>query len=327
MSGPSRAIHRIRGAGRAPLLRAPRSRGIALVLVLWTVTLLTIIASSFAYSSRTETLLSRNQVAMARAQVLADAGIERALYELFKPATDAARWKPDGRTHVWEFDGAVVRIVLRDESAKIDINQASEALLKGLLKNAGLNEEEVARLADAIADWLDPDDFRRPNGAEARDYEAAGRSYKPANAEFESIDELRLVLNMTPELFRKLRGLLTVNSSRTGFNSLSAPPEILYAIPEVKPDAVEQYVAQRELAWAENQPLAPFVPALPYASLNNAVYNIVARADTADGSVFIRETSVQLSPAMRGRVRHLTWLEVEQPLSSAQDRSENGQRD
>ncbi|MBE0623370.1 MAG: general secretion pathway protein GspK [Burkholderiales bacterium] len=320
MSGTSRAI-----CGRSP---APlRTRGIALVLVLWTVTLLTIIASSFAFSSRTETLLSRNQVAMARAQVLADAGVERALYELFKPAGDAARWKPDGRIHVWEFDGAVVRIVLRDESARIDLNQGSEALIKGLLKSTGLNEKEVAGLADAIADWIDPDDFRRPNGAEAREYEAAGRSYKPANAGFESVDELRLVLNVTPELFRKLRGLLTVNSSRTGFNSMSAPPEILYAIPEVNPDAVKQYIAQRERAWAENQPLAPFVPALPYASANSAVYNIVARAETADGSVFIRDTSVQLPPAPRGRVRHLTWLEADQPLSPAPGRDEHGRRD
>jgi len=314
-----------RAHGRRPA--ALRSRGIALVLVLWTVTLLTVIASSFAFSSRTETLLSRNQVYAARAQVLADAGIERALYELFKPATDATRWKPDGRTYVWEFDGAVVRIVVRDESAKINLNQAPEILIKGLLKNSGLNEEEVARVSDAIADWRDPDDFRRPNGAEARDYEAADRSYRPANAEFESVDELRLVLNMTPELFRKLRGLLTVHSSRTGFNSLSAPPEILYAVPQVNPDAVRQFLAQRERAWAEDQPLAPFLPALPYASMNSAVFNIVARAETEDGSVFIRETSVRLNPGLPGRVTHLTWLEADQAPSSAAAKGENGQRD
>jgi general secretion pathway protein K len=209
-----------------------------------------------------------------------------------------------------------VRIVLRDESAKINLNQAPEALIKGLLKNSGLNDEEVARLADAIADWRDPDDFRRPNGAEARDYEAAGRGYTPSNAAFETIDELRLVLNMTPEVFSKVRGFLTVHSSRAGFNSLSAPPEILYAIPDVNPEAVAQFVAQRERARAENQLLAPFAPALPYASVNNAIYNIVARAETADGSVFIRETSVQLNPQLAGRVTHLTWLEADQPQSS-----------
>jgi hypothetical protein len=97
---------------------------------------------------------------------------------------------------------------------------------------------------------------------------------------------------------------------------LSAPPEILYAIPDVNPEAVAQFVAQRERARAENQLLAPFAPALPYASVNNAIYNIVARAETADGSVFIRETSVQLNPQLAGRVTHLTWLEADQPQSS-----------
>jgi len=303
-----------------------RARGVALVLVLWSVTLLTVIASSFAFTSRTETLLARNQVASVRAQALADAGIERALYELFKPASDPERWKLDGRTYTWEFDGVPVRIIIRDESAKINLNRAPDALIKGLLKNAGLNDEGVARLADAIADWRDPDDFRRPNGAEARDYEAAGRSYKPANAPFETIDELRLVLNMTPELFKKLSGLLTVHSSREGFNSLSASPEVLYSIPEVNREAVAQYVAERERARAENQPVAPFAPALPYASTNIAVYNIDARAETEDGSVFIRETSVQLTAFLPGRVTHFTWLEADRPPSSAAAGSESGER-
>ena len=309
----------------AGLCAPAHARGIALVLVLWTVTLLTVIASSFAFTSRTETLLARNQVDAVRAQLLADAGIERALYELSKPVSDPERWKTDGRTYVWHFDGAIVRIILRDESARINLNRAPEALIKGLLKYCGLSDAEVARLADAIFDWRDADDFRRPNGAEARDYEAAGRSYKPANAAFETIDELRLVLNMTPEVFRKLKGLLSVHSSRAGFNSLSAPAEILYALPEVNADAVAQYLAQRDRARAENQLLAPFAPALAYASLNNAVHNIVARAETELGSVFIRETSVRLNPSAPGRATHLTWLAADQPPADSAE-GESGKR-
>jgi general secretion pathway protein K len=326
-TGRAKRVRAARGRPNAlPRCGIPRARGVALVLVLWSVALLTVIASSFAFTSRTETLLSRNQVASVRAQVLADAGVERALYELFKPASDPARWKFDGRTYAWVLDGVSVQISIRDESAKIDLNLAPETLIKGLLKNAGLNEEEVARLADAIADWRDPDDIKRPNGAEARDYEAAGRKYKPANANFETIEELRLVLNMTPELFKKLRGSITVHSSREGFNSLSASPDVLFAIPGVDRDAVVQYVAQRERARAENQPLGPFLPALAYASVNNSVYNIVAKAETENGSVFTRETSVRLTPFLPGRVTHFTWLEADSPASSVAAGSESGKR-
>ena len=332
MTGPRRTgSARHAGCGRAQancasLRNRARARGVALVLVLWVVTLLTVIASSFAYTSRTETLLSRNQVASVRAQMLADAAIERALYELSRPASDPARWKADGRTYAWAFEGVAVQIIVRDESAKIDLNRAAEVLIKGLLKNAGLDDAGVARLADAIADWRDPDDLRRPNGAEARDYEAAGRNYVPANAAFESIDELRLVLNMTPELFRKLSASLTVNSFRDGFNSISASKEVLSAIPDVNPEAVAQYIAERERARAENQPVMPFAPALAYASVNNAVYNIVAQAETEDGAVFIRETSVQLTPTLPGRVTHFTWREADSPPAPASGESEIGKR-
>lgn len=332
MSGRRRTVcggsaGRRRARGNIASLRAPRrARGVALVLVLWAVTLLTVIASSFAFTSRTETLLARNQLASVRAQMLADAGIERALYELFKPASDPQRWKPDGRTYAWQFDGVSVRIIVRDESAKININRAPLALIQGLLKSAGLNDDEVARVADSIADWRDADDFRRPNGAEARDYEAAGRNYKPGNAAFESIDELRLVLYITPELFDKLKGSLTVYSSRSGFNSVTASTEVLNAIPGVDREAVAQYVAQRERARAENQVLVPFAPALPYASLNNLVYNIVAEAETEDGSVFIRETSVQLASMVPGGVTRYSWREADRPAAAVSGDTKSGER-
>ncbi len=58
-----------------------------------------------------------------------------------------------------------------DESAKIDVNAASETLLKSLLQNLGGQDAESAqRLVEAIADWKDADDLRRPNGAEGADY-------------------------------------------------------------------------------------------------------------------------------------------------------------
>ena len=320
-----RATGRRAGLARAAMRDVRRARGIALVLVLWAVTLLTVIASSFAYTSRTETLLARNQATAVRAQVLADAGIERALYELYKPLTDPQRWKTDGRTYPWAFDGVTVRIMIRDESAKINLNRAPEALIQGLLRNAGLNDEEVARLADAIADWRDPDDFRRANGAEARDYEDAGRNYTPANGAFETIDDLRLVLNMTPEVYKKISGSLTVHSARTGFNSLTAAPEVLYAIPEVNRDAVAQYIAQRERARKEGQPLVPFAPALPYSSVNNAVYNIVAEAETEDGSAFAREASVQLIPP--AQVVRLSWREADRAPPPVPAENTSGERD
>ena len=66
-----------------------------------------------------------------------------------------------------------------------------------------LDEPSAARLVDAIGDWKDADDLRRPNGAEAADYQAAGSPYLPANALFETVPELQRVLGMTPALYRE----------------------------------------------------------------------------------------------------------------------------
>lgn len=332
MNAPRRGNRGLSSAHRRPEppwrqhARRLNERGIALVMVLWAVTLLTVIASSFVFSSRTETFLSRTQIASARARLLADAGIERALYELSKPVTDPTRWKVDGRTHIWQVDGAKVNIIIRDETSKLDINLAPDELIRGLLKQAGLKDLEVASLSDAIADWRDADDFKRPNGAESRDYEAAGRDYLPANRPFESVDELRLVLGMTPDLFKKLRDSLTVNSSRKGFNSVTAPDEILYALPDVKREVVAQYVADRAKARTEGRPVSTFDPALAYASLNNAAYNIVAQAEIEDGSVFIRETSVQLPAFKSGKIPQLTWIEADRPPSAESGKGESGER-
>ena len=49
--------------------------GIVLVVVLWIVTLLSVMAASFVYSMRTETRLVSAQVDRAKARALAEAGI------------------------------------------------------------------------------------------------------------------------------------------------------------------------------------------------------------------------------------------------------------
>ncbi len=158
-----------------------RQRGIALIVVLWLTMLLTVIGSGFAFSMRSEALSARNALSLAQVRAIADGAVERVAFELQRPRNLADIWLADGQAHTWT-DGEVT-IVARavDESAKIDLNMAPEPLLKGLLTAVGgLDADAAQKLVDAIVDWRDPDDLRRPNGAEESDYRAAGRSYRPA---------------------------------------------------------------------------------------------------------------------------------------------------
>lgn len=297
------------------MINKKHQHGIALVLVLWATTLLTVIAASFALSMRTDTLLGQNLAAAARAQAVADAGMQRAFYEMFKPIGDLQRWKGDGVPHQWEFGGAKLSISLLDVSGKIDLNSASDDLLKGLLKSVGLNDEESNILLDAIVDWRDDDDLSRPKGAEVAEYKAAGLKYRPANAPFETVNELQRVLGMTPELYANLADTLTVDSHQAGVNAAIAPRKVLLALPGADVALVDAYLLARQEALLKNLPLPPFAPAAAaVAGDDGSVYSVRAEAVSLDGTVFVREAVVKIDQGAVRKFVFFSWKEGEATL-------------
>ena len=286
-----------------------RERGVALVLVMWVAVLLAVIASSFILERRTETLIVRNSVSVARAQAAADAGVQRAIFELYRADNSPDAWKRDGSPYEWAFGEAAVRVEIRDESAKIDLNTASDPLLRGLLLASGLSDEEAAAMLDAILDWRDPDSLRRPNGAEAAEYRAADLAYNPANSAFQAIEELQLVLGMRPELYRRLAPSITVFSRQTGVNTQLASREVLLALPGVTSEVVDQFLANREEARRMGQPLPTLPQAGALAAGNTLVANVRSEARLEDGAVFVREAVALMRPVPRKPVTFIAWRE------------------
>jgi general secretion pathway protein K len=283
-------------------------RGVALVIVMWLSVLLTVIAGSFIIERRTEAMVVRNSISMARAEAIADAGVQRAVYELYRTESPDA-WKRDGSTQQWAFDGVPVRIEMRDESAKIDINTAVDPLLRGMFISVGLPEDDAARLVDAILDWRDPDALRRANGAEEPEYRAAGLTYKPANAPFQAIEELQLVLGMRPEIYRRIAPMITVFSRQPGVNPQLASREVLMAIPGVTAEQVDLYIAQRDAAREAKQPPPVFPQAGPYTAGFSMIATVRSEARLEDGTVFAREAVAILRPAPRKIVTFIGWRE------------------
>ncbi len=287
--------------------RRPRESGIALIAALWLTVLLTVIASSFAFSMRGEALAARNAMSVAQARAAADGAVERTVFELSRPRNIAGAWVPNGQVHQWQDGDVAISVMAIDESSKIDLNAATEPLLKGLFQNVGgLDAESAQRIVEAVADWKDPDDLRRPNGAEANDYRSAERKYGPANASFESVGELRRVLGMTPEIYNKVAGSLTVYSRQPGVNAMTAPRDVLLAMPGVTPEAVDAYLQQRRDALAQNLPVPPFPPAQAYMASPVPVWRVRAEALLADGVTFVRDAAVR--PSMDPRRPFIAFL-------------------
>ena len=275
---------------------ARRQAGIALVLTLWLTVLLTAIAGGFAYSMRTEALAAGNAIGVARARAAADGAIERTAFELTRPRLPGS-WLPNGAPHEWTDGEIAIAASATDETAKIDLNAASEILLRGLFTNVGGADPDAAvRLVDAVMDWRDADDLRRPNGAEAADYVAAGSKVVPANAPFETIGEVSRVLGMTPAIYARIAGSVTVYSRQAGVNPLTASREVLLALPNADPATVDAYLATRDEAIRAGLPPPTYPGAGGFSSGAIQTWRIRAQATLPDGVTFVREAVLRPSP-------------------------------
>jgi len=106
---------------------------------------------------------------------------------------------------------AITLYGVEDETSRININKAPLAVLKSLFENvAGVQEEEADEIANSIIDWRDLEGVVSPGGAENEYYQDLDEPYPCKNRDFEVIEELLLVKGVTPEMFTKIKDIITV---------------------------------------------------------------------------------------------------------------------
>jgi general secretion pathway protein K len=219
-------------------------RGVALVLVLWVLVLVTIASGAYALMARMDQLEANALLSGTQARLSAEAAITLMAMELRDP-DDLVRPVADGRPYQYEFDGCVVQVRVTDERGKLDINVAGEDTLFTLFVNHGMAPSDAELLAAAVVDWIDYDDMERVNGAEVDAYLAAGLPVGPANRRFMMTDELLQVIGMPYELYRSIEPGISVYS-RAGVPDLNfAPVEALMAIGDISREEAQAFVAQR----------------------------------------------------------------------------------
>ncbi|MGH8550600.1 MAG: general secretion pathway protein GspK, partial [Methylococcales bacterium] len=280
-----------------------RTSGIALVLVLWVLVMLTVMAASFSLNMRREIDLVRNTRERSVAGPLAEAGIYYAMNRLLLTEVQN-QWRSDGSVYEFLFGGARVRVSIHDEAGKFDLNNAPGALLISLLENAGLSNDEAAALVDAIIDWRDSDDFRGVNGAEQGEYQEAGLDYGPRNRPFQTIQELRRVLGISGDLYRRLEPMVTVYNDSNGIDPSKSPKEVLRALPGVMEEIIENYLEERTANATNNLPPPPFpvpVQNLVFSQASGTTFSVHSEALFPDGrraviSAVIKKASTTRTP-------------------------------
>ncbi len=228
-------------AGSLPAVLGRRYRkdeGMALMLSLWALFLLSAMVISWALDINSQLSISGNANRSLEAEAMASSGAEVALH----PAVKAGSRVLSGRkSKTVSYEARIT-----GEGGRLNLNwlvagenPARLELLRKYLEIRGIDLNERDHMIDCLLDWVDPDNLVRLNGAEA------DGDYRPANALLIRIDDVKKIkgwaeLTATPEWDNDF----TLNS--TGPVDLTwASREILLALPGMTEPLVDQFLSLR----------------------------------------------------------------------------------
>jgi general secretion pathway protein K len=175
-----------------------------------------------------------------QAQALAISGVELAAYRI----TSYGDFRPSVGRFSFRLGTAVIDVAFSAENGRIDLNFAPRELIIGLFVRLGAPPEDAQNFADRVVAW------RTPLNPGATDnemplYQAAGKPYGPRHGPFQHVDELTMVIGMPTWLIERALPYLTIYTGNQLVNLLSAPSQVLAALPGVTPALLQALLAQR----------------------------------------------------------------------------------
>jgi general secretion pathway protein K len=272
-----------------------KQRGVALVLVLWVLSILMLMAGSFSLTMRRESAGVSGIYTHAQALAQAQAGIAIAQAMLLHD-DENKRWRVDGSIYEIQYPQATMRIQIQSHTGKIDINSAPVSVLHHVLQYAPLDKQAQLNLENAILDWRDADDDTRPFGAEKNEYHSAKLHYSPRNKPFRSMEELQMVRGMNNDVLNWMQPLFTVYAAgQTEVEYAVASREVLSVLPEIDVNLLDAYFVAREKSILLHTPM-PVIPRVENANqaMTQDVQNTTESSTMTEISVVSVVVEVQL---------------------------------
>ncbi len=205
-----------------------RERGLALVSVLWGVSILSLIAAAMLTAALTQARVARNAEDAAQADGLADGAVQLAVLSLLDDRPDRQP-RIDGVPGIVRWAGARVRVAIQDEGGLININFADKETLSRLLQSAGSERGAADDLAERIV--------ARRTGQPS-----------PASLPFETLDQLLQIRGMNEALFNRIAPALTVYGGGN-VDPETAPPAVLRALPDYDAGRIADILRARKEAY------------------------------------------------------------------------------
>ncbi len=194
--------------------RSTCRRGVAMVIVMWVILVLSLMISGLAFTMHVETQVASFSRKELKAEMLARAGVEVARMQLILAQQSPTEAGFDAPQQAWatneewyvnhelgteNFTGTY-NVTVTDEECKLPINTATADQLHRLLDQLDVDPSDADVIVDSIQDWIDENDLHRLNGAEDQYYETLSPPYRAKNAPLDRVEELLLVRGVTPEL-------------------------------------------------------------------------------------------------------------------------------
>ncbi len=196
------------GGGLRGLLprRADRNRGFALVAVIWSLGLITLLGMAVMLGARYRTRVATNYTSVAAAETAAESainlGIATAVAGVAEPNVKfPLRCRLPG--------GERVLVTVEEETGKIDLNTASPAILTRFFTALTRDQSLGTRIAGRIIG------LRKPEPKEGN-----------AGPRFATIMQLDQIEGISPRLFRAAQRLVTVRSGRAEPDMDAASPAL-----------------------------------------------------------------------------------------------------
>lgn len=258
--------------------------GVALVITLLILTLLLTIILEFNLGMRVEARAAANFRDDMKAYYLARSGITFAMALLEEDSRTEAKY--DSLDELWAqkipplpVGDGLVSVTITDEDSKINANKLAAGFgavtgdnMRALMIRFLDLFELRSDLSDTIADWTDPDDIERPNGAESGYYEGLEEPYDARNRPLDSLLELRLIKGMEGDIFDRLKNMLTVQSD-PWINVNTASKQVLMSLS----DEMNGDIADEIMAFRTETPFQTKVDVKNNISISEHVYTDISK--------------------------------------------------
>lgn len=223
-----------------------KEKGIALVVTLLITAILVAVITEIVYSVHISASITESFRDGQRAGMLAQGGVElaaMAIKTITKEKNYTALSEDEAKMAIPVDDG-VLSLMVEDEGGKFNVNSIvypngetnseNYAMYGRLLKTLGLK----GGLSDTLADWIDINDEPRTRGGESYDYyKRLSPPYSSKNAALDSVEEVLLVKDYTPAIYKGIKRFITVYSDEPiGMNTTfkininTAPKEVIMAL-------------------------------------------------------------------------------------------------